>query len=104
MTLTLLFGLNSPLISHENAFIGKVTKSPMSDKPTATIELPLSIIDRVEDRVHKTEFRDVEEYVTYVLEEVLSQVEQKNDNDTEKIDEDEVRSRLESLGYLEDTK
>ena len=66
-----------------------------------SIELPEQVVSRVEDRLPRTEWDDPAEYITYVLEEVLHHVETETDaDDVESIDEDEVRDRLKSLGYL----
>ena len=68
---------------------------------TRTVELPERIVDRVEARLPRTEWDDPAEYVTYVMEEVLYRVEQETEEDDfEPVDEDEVRDRLKSLGYL----
>lgn len=65
------------------------------------VELPERIISRVEDRLPRTEFEKPEEYITFVLEEVLYRVEEETeDDDFEPVDEDEVKNRLKSLGYL----
>lgn len=70
----------------------------MSDA-TESVALPTRIVDRVEDRLPRTEFDSTTEYVTYVMEEVLYQVEQETDDEIE-VDESEVEDRLKSLGYL----
>lgn len=68
---------------------------------TRSVELPERIVSRVEDRLPRTEWDQPEEYITYVLEEVLYRVEQETeDDDFEPVDEDEVKDRLKSLGYL----
>lgn len=73
----------------------------MSQEQTAAIELPERIVERVEDRLPRTEFDTPEEYVAYVMEEVLYRVEQETeDDDFEEVDEAEVKDRLKSLGYL----
>lgn len=65
------------------------------------VELPERIVDRVEKRLPRTEFDSTPEYITYVMEEVLYRVEQETEGDDfEAVDEDEVRDRLKSLGYL----
>lgn len=65
------------------------------------VELPERIVDRVENRLPRTEFDSTPEYITYVMEEVLYRVEQETeDDDFEAVDENEVRDRLKSLGYL----
>lgn len=71
------------------------------DERTREIELPTRIVSRVEDRLPRTEWDSPEQYVAYVLEEVLYRVEQETDDeDYESVDEDEVKDRLKSLGYL----
>jgi len=65
------------------------------------IEVPEHIHSRVEDRLHRTSFSSVDEYVTYVLEEVLVEVEQATTGAHESVDDEDVKNRLESLGYLD---
>jgi hypothetical protein len=52
--------------------------------------------------VSQTQFESVEEYVVFVLEEVLAEVETRGAKAQEEVDDAEVRSRLESLGYLQE--
>lgn len=71
------------------------------DESTRQVELPSRIISRVEDRLPRTEWDHPEEYITYVMEEVLYRVEQETEEtDYESVDEEEVKDRLKSLGYL----
>lgn len=68
---------------------------------TEAVHLPERIIERVEARLPRTEWDSSAEYITYVLEEVLYHVEMETeDDDFEPIDEEEVKDRLRSLGYL----
>lgn len=68
-----------------------------------SIEIPGRIVDRVEDRLPRTEFDTAGEYISYVMEEVLYRVEEETaDDDVETVDEDEVKDRLKSLGYLDE--
>jgi len=70
---------------------------------TEQLELPSRIVSRVEDRLPRTEWESPEEYITYVMEEVLYRVEKETeDDDFEPVDEEEVKDRLKSLGYLND--
>lgn len=73
----------------------------MSTEESQAVDLPDRIVERVEARLPRTEFDDVGEYVTFVMEEVLYRVEKETeDDDFEAVDEDEVKDRLKSLGYL----
>ncbi|WP_276997849.1 hypothetical protein [Haloquadratum walsbyi] len=74
----------------------------MSDTDTTTyVELPTDVVTRVEDRLSRTEWETPDEYITYVVKEVLSQVETElGSADNDDVTEEEVRSRLKDLGYL----
>lgn len=70
---------------------------------TKAVELPARVVERVEGRLPRTEWDSPEEYITYVMEEVLYRVEQETeDDDFEEVDEEEVKDRLKSLGYLDE--
>lgn len=71
------------------------------DEEYEEIRLPKRILNRTEQRIHHTEFDSSEAYITYVLEEVLYRVEDMSDvSPAESVNEDEVKDRLKSLGYL----
>lgn len=75
----------------------------MSQEQVRQVELPDRILDRVEDRLPRTEFDTPGEYITFVMEEVLYRVEEETaDDDFEEVDEAEVKDRLKSLGYLDE--
>ena len=65
--------------------------------------LPAELYGRIEERVRATEFRSAEEYVTFVLEEVLGGEEEseKEEPTFSEEEEEEVKKRLRALGYLE---
>lgn len=70
---------------------------------TTSVELPTSLVKRVERRLSHTEFDAVDAYVTYVLEEVLFHVEDAIPSDAaETVDEDQIRSQLRALGYVDE--
>lgn len=69
---------------------------------TQSVNIPKRIVERVEKRLPRTEWDEPEEYITYVLEEVLYRVEKETeDDDFEAVDQQEVEDRLKSLGYLD---
>lgn len=75
--------------------------SSMTSNQNNTVEIPSTIYERVSDRVQKTEFESVDDYVHSVLEEVLYHVESENDvSQIDSSDEQEVKERLRSLGYV----
>lgn len=74
--------------------------SQLSESKSVTISA--SLFERVENRVNRTDFESPDEYVTFVLEEVLHSVESADDEEQVEIDEAEVKNRLRSLGYLDE--
>lgn len=70
----------------------------MSEKKNVAI--PAELYGAINQRIQETEFTSVEEYVTFVLEEVL-----KDEDEDEVVftpeDEEEVKKRLRALGYLD---
>ena len=64
------------------------------------VTLPKSIVEKIEKRLKQTGFDSVTSYISYVLEEVLSE-----DDEEEEVfskeDEERVKERLKSLGYLD---
>jgi Arc/MetJ-type ribon-helix-helix transcriptional regulator len=75
----------------------------MKEEEKKAVFLPADLYGRIEERVRATEFRSVEEYVTFVLEEVLGgEVEsEKEEPAFSEAEEEEVKKRLRVLGYLE---
>ena len=66
------------------------------------VKIPLKLFAKMQSRVKSTEFESVDEYVTYILEEVLKQIDSEEQvaEYTEE-DEEKVKERLRALGYLD---
>lgn len=64
-----------------------------------SIRLPSDLVDELRVRAEDADFEGVESYTEYVLREVLHQLDDVDESDP--VDEAEVRERLETLGYLE---
>ena len=62
--------------------------------------LPVELYSRVEERVEATDFGAVDEYVIFVLEEILKDEGGEEDRAFTKEEEEEVKKRLRGLGYL----
>jgi len=60
--------------------------------------LPDDLYEKIVERVNNTEFNSVDEYVIFVLEEVLKD---EDEPALSEEDEEEVKKRLKALGYLE---
>jgi Arc/MetJ-type ribon-helix-helix transcriptional regulator len=61
--------------------------------------LPAELYRKVEERVKATDFGSVDEYVEFVLQEVVK--EEESDRSFSEEDEQEVKKRLKALGYLD---
>lgn len=78
------------------------SKNETQREDVRTVSLPEHLVTQVEGRLARTDFDSPEEYIAYVLEEVLVRVDDATeDANYESVDEDEVKSRLESLGYID---
>ncbi len=72
------------------------------DKKYSTISIPKPLFDKIKGRIDGTGFNSVSSYVTYVLRQVISQDEPKDEGDVfSKEDEEKIKERLRSLGYLD---
>jgi Arc/MetJ-type ribon-helix-helix transcriptional regulator len=65
------------------------------------VPIPAELYDAIDQRVKETEFNSVEEYVTFVLEEVLKDDDEEDEIAFSPEDEEEVKKRLRALGYLD---
>ena len=63
------------------------------------VALSADLYHRIEERVDGTEFQSVDEYVGFVMEEVLKEDEPEAAFSAE--DEEEIKKRLRGLGYLD---
>ena len=63
------------------------------------VNLPAELYKQIKDRAEATNFESVDEYVIFVLSEVLKEAEETVTIDPEQ--EAEVKKRLKALGYLD---
>jgi len=71
------------------------------EKNLITIQIPTALAEKIKKRIEGTEFPSISSYVTYVLREILSESEEKTEETFTKEDEEKVKARLRSLGYLD---
>jgi Arc/MetJ-type ribon-helix-helix transcriptional regulator len=64
----------------------------------AEVLIPMSLFNKIEERIKGTGFSSVSSYVTYVLKEVLSEEEVETFT---KEDEEKIKARLRALGYID---
>ena len=60
------------------------------------LSLPPELFNKIEERTKVTGFSSVDEYVIFILEEVLKEDEEAASNE----EDEEVKKRLRALGYL----
>ncbi len=67
-----------------------------------TVSIPVQLAKKIEQRIKKTGFTSLSDYVTYVLRAVILNVEKDEKKSAfSKEDEDKVKERLKGLGYLD---
>lgn len=71
------------------------------EQESKAVFLSAELYGRIDERVKATGFGSVDEYVTFVLEEVLKEEGEEEERAFSKEDEEEVKKRLRALGYLE---
>ncbi|MCK5309941.1 MAG: CopG family transcriptional regulator [Thermoplasmata archaeon] len=75
----------------------------MADQKYTTVSIPTPLAENIRNRIEGTGFNSISSYVTYILRQVLSSMDEEN-ADTSKMrkeDEKEVKRRLKALGYLD---
>jgi Arc/MetJ-type ribon-helix-helix transcriptional regulator len=66
-----------------------------------SILIPTMLAKKIEKRIQGTEFSSISSYVTYVLKEVVSETEPETSEELSKEDDERIKARLRSLGYLD---
>ena len=68
-----------------------------------TVSIPKPLAEKVKERMQGTGFSSVSSYVSYVLRQVLSSIEEEERNKQafSKEEEEQVKQRLRDLGYLD---
>ncbi len=74
----------------------------MADKNYTTVSIPKPLAKKVKKRMEGTGFNSMSSYVTYVLRQVISSMEEEEQTeDFSEEDEEKVKERLRALGYLD---
>ena len=71
------------------------------EKKFTTISIPTPLAEKIKKRIKGTGFTSLSSYVTYVLREVISGMEEEQEEAFSKEDEEKVKERLRALGYLD---
>lgn len=74
----------------------------MNERKHTTITIPKSLYGKIKDRIQNTGFSSVSSYVTYVLRQVISSLEEEKKEEVfTKEEEEKVKKRLRALGYID---
>lgn len=65
------------------------------------ISIPKQLAEKIKKRIEGTSFNSLSSYVIYVMSEVLSEIDEDTQELFTKEDEERVKQRLRSLGYLD---
>jgi len=76
-------------------------KGEKDEKKFTTISIPTPLAEKIKKRIEGTGFTSLSSYVTYVLREVISGIEEESEEVFSKEDEEKVKDRLRALGYLD---
>ena len=71
----------------------------MVRKEYTTVSIPKTLYDKVNKQIEGTGFTSVSDYVVFVLRELVTT--QKEETSFDKEDQDKIKERLRSLGYLD---
>ena len=68
-----------------------------------TVSIPKPLVEKIKERMKGTGFSSVSSYVTYVLRQVISSIEEEKRSKQAftKEEEDKVKQRLRDLGYID---
>ena len=75
----------------------------MTDNKYTTVSIPSPLAEKIKKRMEGTGFNSISSYVTYVLRQVISSIEdeERHKQAFSKEDEEKVKDRLRALGYLD---
>ena len=72
-----------------------------NEKKYTTISIPTPLAEKIKKRIKGTGFHSLSSYVTYVRREVISNIDEEEQEAFTKEDEEKVKERLRALGYLD---
>ncbi len=80
----------------------KTTSKKKTQKKTkskyTTVSIPTTLANKLKEKLKETGFKNLSDYVTYILREVLAEWE--NEEELSQDEEELIKERLRALGYL----
>jgi Arc/MetJ-type ribon-helix-helix transcriptional regulator len=73
----------------------------IDEKKYTTISIPTPLAEKIKKRIKGTGFHSLSSYATYVLREIISNIDEDEEEAFTKEDEEKVKERLRALGYLD---
>ena len=75
----------------------------MTDNKYTTITIPTPLAEKLKRRIEGTGFNSLSSYVTYILRQLISNIENEKQKKEafSKEDEEKIKERLRGLGYLD---
>ena len=72
------------------------------EKKYTTITIPTTLAEKLKERIEGTGFNSLSSYVAYILRQILSSTQKKENKEAfSEEDEEKVKKRLRGLGYIE---
>jgi len=71
------------------------------ESESRAVNLPAELYKQIKDRAEATDFKSVDEYVIFVLSEVLKEEDESEKLAVDSEQEKEIKKRLKALGYLD---
>jgi Arc/MetJ-type ribon-helix-helix transcriptional regulator len=81
--------------------LSKMKKKKEQESKFTSVSIPTPLFEKVKKRIEGTGFTSVSSYVVYVLREVLAEEAVDEHEAFSREDEERVKERLRSLGYLD---
>lgn len=70
------------------------------EKKYTTVSIPIQLHQKIEEKIRGTGFNSVSSYVTYILRQLISESKSEEGEAFTKEDEEKIKERLRSLGYI----
>ena len=77
---------------------------PTDDESTVKVPIKKAVATKLRRRMKETDFNTLSEYVNFILQEVITSLEEQDDEDSDEYSEEEeekMKQRLRDLGYLD---
>jgi len=93
--------ITSNATSSEGDFMNYNSERRSNQKRFTTVSIPTQLFEKIEERIKGTEFDSVSSYITYVLEEIVTEEEKEAEKPFTEEEEERVKARLRALGYID---